>query len=112
MTLDELEALEREATPGPWETPRVENWRVQEKRELGSKDFHSICECSGKAPYSYGMTSNCRNAAFIAAFRNAAPALIAVVRAAKKFRDTTSVGDNGVGDWNALDEALKELEKK
>lgn len=72
MTLDELEKLEKVATPGTWEVRQtgdlLQIYSDYEPPEM------SFCILEYTKP---------EDAAFIAAFRNAAPKLLAVARAAR-----------------------------
>jgi hypothetical protein len=77
--IDELERLEREAHPGPWERAyhkvvftHPENWKGL-RTEVRGTSFVGI-ECHA--------TTRQIDAEFIAALRNAAPALIASARLA------------------------------
>lgn len=76
--LDELERLEKAATPGRWETLKTQKTHAGIKRvytdELGRRctSFPVQC-CSTTEP-------NAENARFIGTLRNVAPALIAMAR--------------------------------
>lgn len=79
MMIDELEALEKAASEAPW----LQGHHVDEPRALcaSARRFDSLLavDADGMA-----IVSRERDAALIAAARNALPALIAVVKAAER----------------------------
>ena len=85
IDLDKLERLEREATPGPWEP---ETWCGE--YDPGWCGVGPLCLPSGEedpdddGPESPCATRAATDAALIAALRNAAPAMIAELRAARE----------------------------
>lgn len=72
MNLDEIERLEAQATPGPWQASTSEGDVFVNGADMSS----FVCHLGTEAPD--GMA----DAAFIAAARNALPALLRVARAA------------------------------
>jgi hypothetical protein len=73
IDLDELERLEREATAGPW---------FAEGGSINSNSENYHRDCGLLLPNWEGAFENIGDATFIAALRNAAPALIARARRA------------------------------
>ncbi len=69
--LDALEALLAAATPGPWEARRFDTY---------PRELWSLCHAPDEPPLCDDALYE-RDARAIAALRNVAPALIAVVRA-------------------------------
>jgi hypothetical protein len=84
MTLDELERLEQEATPGPWEaftfygTP-PQRITVKLEDSEGSVEYAELGNFQSKT-----------NTLLAAAARNALPALLRVARAAQAYADATA----------------------
>jgi len=86
IDLDELERLEREATPGPWRTDRFgvvwidkESLRAAGARWLIRGQVASVTGIPDDLPSDHVD----RNTSFIAAARNAMPALLRELRAAR-----------------------------
>jgi len=82
MTIENIEALERAATAGPW--------NVQQAVGDGNR-YHVVSAEIGKPPFdwlssfnTYGCPITKENADLIAAARNALPQLLAVAKAAKE----------------------------
>jgi hypothetical protein len=75
LDLDELERLEREATAGPW---RVSPHAIHYVDTAGERS-DTVCKCYQDSPK---RGEPAPDATFIAALRNAAPALIARARRA------------------------------
>ena len=108
MTIDDLERLEKAATPGPWEG---KNFRVF------NREMCSIVAWNGSNKQSRTQQAE-DDIAIIAALRNAAPALLRVARAAAEYRRVerdlwhgTAGQLNAKNAADALDAALAELEK-
>lgn len=78
LDLDELEALEKAATPGPWVLDRE---TYVSTRYVSPDDDQLIADCDFVRPSSLRQSE--ANAAFIPAARNALPTLIARLRAAE-----------------------------
>jgi hypothetical protein len=76
MKIDELERLERAATPGPWGVV-TDGKFGKELQVQPPSGVTYICECGWDFP------DNRADAEFIAAARNALPALLRVARAAE-----------------------------
>jgi hypothetical protein len=79
LDLDELERLEREATAGPWQ-PDNEHRNVL--RDVEGYSLLTTDRPSYGTQSEFGAFTQDEDAAFIAALRNAAPALIARARRA------------------------------
>lgn len=125
MSLDELERLHREATPGPWSyDDGITDDSVDPP--IRSKPM-ALQGPRGYGPFGIPMpigclcwSEDCEEAAayddkdwrFIAAMRNAIPALISVARAAIDL-DTAWHTFDGARErekWHALRDALRQLE--
>lgn len=91
MKLDELEQLEKAATPGPWE------------RVAYAKSDHGFVMMLTGGEDEYEAEQNAR---FVAVSRSYMPKLLAVARAAKGWTGYLAVHDMGVD----LIAALEELE--
>lgn len=80
--LDELEKLEKEATPGNWESIQEYKdwWRVVHKDESLDKYDDTVFD-DGSAAGEYNQECNEQDRDFITALRNAAPELFADLRA-------------------------------
>lgn len=81
--LSRLQEVFGARTKGPWE--RYENepqYLIRETNHPNSDVLagHIIAECSPKVHWSYGMTSCCKNAAFIALCGTIGDEMLAVVR--------------------------------
>lgn len=102
MTLDDLAALEKEATKKAWFCPVSDNGA----RESQWREYFAC----GPAGYSKEQAE--KDAAFIAAIRNAAPILIEVARAAKVYKTIKDkYSGRAVRDaFDELREALTRLE--
>lgn len=100
-TLDELKRLERDATPEPWETT---TWD-------GLLFVASVQQLQGTYVCELGMGSDGaqRDAALIAAARNALPALLRVAGIAQEVRAALHL--NGV-DTEAMRESLEDIEER
>ena len=114
--LDDLEAAEKAATPGPW----ANDGRYLATNEpyplVGAPDgdYHSrVADC---AFYGAWGDEQCHaNAAFIALSRNALPALLRVARAAEGLlaQVPSSIDDQELDDTrDALAAALAALDKE
>jgi len=103
-TIDEIEALLARATPGPW-------WNEGSPLSPTGKVHHGgacnrVLTCHNDVD---GTTADANdNAALIVALRNAAPDLIAVVRAAAKVATPNGMHLTTKA-WGALEEALAKL---
>jgi hypothetical protein len=84
--LDDLERLISAATPMPWETDGEDVWRRADEAHIA--EF-----VSASAP---------SNAALTVALRNAAPALIAIARAALAEREAANAQDMNAAQFSAL----------
>lgn len=80
IDLDELERLEREATPGPWVDDADDRPGQIRDVLLAYAKQHRVATAWGSA---YTATNATEDASLIAAARNALPALIRIARAAK-----------------------------
>jgi hypothetical protein len=96
MTLDELERLERAATPGPWTV--AENFGTDRPTWYVMNGDSVVAVFNRK-----------EDAAAFAAPRNALPALIECARAALAVRRTPIVDDDFPERLAALDAALARL---
>jgi hypothetical protein len=85
MTIDELERLHREATPGPWEQHKIASLSV-----IGPEpDDYVVAACGSYSTTLRDMTSiQTANSLLIAASRNAVPDFIAVLRLLARVRPT------------------------
>lgn len=81
--LERLDALEKAATLGPWESDDADNGKGG---QLVYSDDHGIGEYETLA-----LTVNPSDGVLIAAARNALPALLAVARAADELSDDVGV---------------------
>ncbi len=103
-TIDEIEALLARATPGPW-------WNEGSPLSPTGKVHHGgacnrVLTCHNDVD---GTTADANdNAALIVALRDAAPDLIAVVRAAAKVAKLDDA-NRPAKAWGALEEALAKL---
>lgn len=80
IDLDELERLEREATPGPWRwADDYKTTRGETTYTLAGYQGMGVLPCDG----IFNAPLDC-DEVFIVALRNAAPALFAELRAARK----------------------------
>jgi hypothetical protein len=74
MTIDELKALERKATPGPWDNPE---WDAVER-------FYDVCAGIGSEQHQVFVTQDIcsknagENARFIVSIRNLVPEFLAL----------------------------------
>lgn len=99
--LDELEAAEQAATPGPWEArptpqgPHTENWReiVAGRRSVVCTDAFQRHRGGETETYS-GVRISAADAAFITTARNNLPALLRAARAVKRYHQAHIDGDN------------------
>ena len=104
MTLDELAALEKAATPGPWHylgktSGKPDGEGVLWPFVLGPGQENAICYTEGD------YWTEHENCGLIAASRNMLPKLIAVARAAK-----TCLLYNSIDYDGGLEDALRSLE--
>lgn len=76
IDLDELERLEREATPGDWYWSKDDDYRAHYL--ISSPRLETVLECD------HCNEPDTADKNFIVALRNAAPALIAELRAARE----------------------------
>ena len=90
MTIEQLQALEAKATPGPWYLSKDGN--IVQTAHV-TRDVWIIPRSDG-------------DMACIAAARNALPALLEVAMAAKVL-----IGRNNSDDWFQLNDALNKLEE-
>lgn len=97
-TIDEIEALLARATPGPLKHG-PESHHIEVVPKDGCHGFSIRCD---------GMGDHSADAAFFVALRNAAPDLIAVVRAAAKVAKLDDA-NRPAKAWGALEEALAKL---
>jgi hypothetical protein len=103
--IDELERLEQAATPTKWKTEMA----VDGTCRLFSEDAYVIARLYRFA--AIDDSGGNENAAFIAAARNALPALLRVARAALKLSDSVAeFGELDSERMDALDAALAALE--
>ncbi len=109
-TIERLIALEKAATPGPW--PQYGIYTVlRHFRKTG-------CDADDIGEENWWSYDDTKDSDFIAALRNAAPALIAVARAAKEYKVRADAfgrsGESASGDyeaWKCLTDALAALEE-
>lgn len=83
LDLDKLEALEKAATPGPWVIDDANNELIA---IMDREDCYDYLADFMPAPCTLDYKKASANAAFIAALRNAAPALFAAARDGLKWR--------------------------
>lgn len=128
MSPDQLAELEAAATPGPWAGTTEGSYdqrhaaakaydAVRARRDPDSPDIQfsdlSWVRTSGDDWLNVALVGNGvngpENAHFVAALRNAAPALIAVARAAQAWRDKP-YATNADPEWLAVVDALAALD--
>lgn len=106
-TLDQLEEMERKATPKPWV---AEGDMVAGNMPKGRPGGEIIARL---APYvTRHETPNEENAALIAALRNAAPGLLRLWRAAEELEQCRVKTTACSAAWDDLRAALADLEAK
>lgn len=96
--IDKLQALLGAATPGPWDN-----------RFAGTIGRSDVCPAQSSSKGRFTTTST--NAELIVALVNAAPELLAVVRAVKAYNDCTDCEDMDEL-WFRTQDKLEALDKR
>lgn len=108
--LDALEALEAKATAAPWSVHSSDVWSGDGETPLQPL-YRAIRESGSRAPRLSEYQED-DNSAFIAALRNAAPALIAAARRAEQLREALQEIARPGMDVSGKDWAQRELSRR
>lgn len=99
--LNDLESLERDATPGPWEAA-MDGWTIRPKADETPERRGTRITTTWAT--GGAIEKQVADAEFIAAARNALPKLLRIAKAAKEWR--RQLGHGSQGDVELAEHAI------